>query len=63
MPVPSQEINNVKRQAITPPTIREWIGAVNDTICKERAVYTKRGNLREFEEMWRPWLEEKDLPL
>ena len=50
-------------QAITPPAIREWFGAVNETICKERAVYTKRGDLKEFEEMWRPWLEKMGAPL
>ena len=37
-------------QATTPPAVREWIRVINETICKERAVYIKRGNLKEFEE-------------
>lgn len=45
-----------------PPTVCEWIHNVNEVTWKEKVVYIKRGNLKEFEKMWKPWLEEMGCP-
>lgn len=49
-------------QSRKPSAVRDWITVINETICKEKVVYTKRGNLREFERMWRSWLEKTGSP-
>lgn len=46
-----------------PPSVSEWTHTINEIIWKEKVVYTKRGNLREFEKMWRPWLDKMGYPL
>lgn len=56
----ARKIIATRRQSRAPPTVRDWIGVMNETTCKERAVYTKRGNLKEFDKMWRLWLEKKN---
>ena len=43
-------------QAVNPPTISEWTNVVTATVWKEKAVYAKRGNIKEFDKIWKPWL-------
>ena len=43
-------------QAVNPPTISEWTNAVTATVWKEKAVYAKRRNIKEFDQIWKPWL-------
>ena len=50
-------------QAGNPPSVKEWVNVVTETIWKEKVVYTKRGNIREFGKMWNPWLEEMRYPV
>ena len=44
-------------QAENPPSVKEWVNVVTETIWKEKVVYTKRRNIREFGKMWNLWLE------
>lgn len=50
-------------QARTPPLKDEWIKTVIETMWKEKAVYIKRRNLKEFKKLWRPWLVEMGYPM
>lgn len=49
-------------QSRRPPSVSEWIHTINEVIWKEKVVYIKRGNLREFEKMWGPWLDKMGYP-
>lgn len=44
-------------QVKEPPTVKDWISTMNETLGRERMVYIKRGNLQEFESMWKMWIE------
>lgn len=45
----------LKWQSRKPPAVSKWINTINETELKEKLTYIKRGNLREFEKMWRVW--------
>lgn len=44
-------------QVKEPPTVKDWISTMNETLGRERMEYIKRGNLQEFESMWKMWIE------
>lgn len=44
-------------QSKEPPIVRDQIVILKETLCRERTEYIKRGNLKDFDKMWRPWLE------
>lgn len=58
----ARKIITLRWQSKISPTVRDWISTINETLCIERAVYIKRGNLKEFGEMWRLWLEKMGVP-
>lgn len=50
-------------QAEKPPSKEDWFKTVTETIWKEKVVYARRGNLKEFKKIWLPWLEEVGYPM
>ena len=48
-------------KAVDPPTLKEWITQMGDTIRMERYVYQHRGCSRKFEQVWAPWLDSPGL--
>ena len=39
-----------------PPTVREWITALGNTLRMEKVIYQHRGCSRKFERLWDLWL-------
>lgn len=58
----ARKIIAMRWQLRTPPVVRDWISAINETICKEKAAYIKRGYLKEYNRMWMPWVEKNGIP-
>lgn len=50
-------------QAEKPPSKEDWIRTVTETVWKEKVVYARRRNMREFKKIWKPWLEELGYPM
>lgn len=50
-------------QAEKPPSARDWVSIVTETIWREKIVYTKRRNFKEFEKMWETWMEKMGYPM
>lgn len=46
-----------KWQANDPPTGTEWRKVIDNTIRKEEFIYNKRGNRKEFKNIWKQWVE------
>lgn len=42
----------------TPPTIQQWMGAVNDTLPYKKVVYLHRGCPANYNKIWDRWLED-----
>lgn len=42
--------------------MKDWISIMNETLGRERLEYMKRGNLQEFESMWKLWIEKVGRP-
>ena len=40
-----------------PPTMREWLNQMGDTIRLEKSIYQHRGSVKKFNKFWAPWLD------
>lgn len=58
----ARKMVTLRWQSKDPPSVKDWISTINDTLSRERVEYIKRGNLQEFESMWKPWLEKAGGP-
>lgn len=46
-------------QSVMPPTCGERVKVIKETSWKEKFIYIKRGNLKQFEKIWKLWLDVK----
>lgn len=50
-------------KAKKPSTVREWVSIVTEMIWREKTVYTRRRNIKDFKKVWGPWLERMGYPM